>query len=341
MFKAFAIHKEMKKIIQILIIVTLISNNISAQFARFSDVSKEKYAEAELRKKNNVSRITRIEYSGSISSIDKQGQIKSVKEFDKNGDMVARYSKMNKGDSLYLRSRLEYDDSHRVTKIISYSENGIKQDSLVATFKDSTIQSEERFVNFTNSDYCLQSFQNGKLVYELSKKNGITKDSSHWQINTLGQRIKMEDYTNGKLNLIIEYENLTNLDYIERIFEANGKLRLKRYWKYDDQGNLLERIKYNSKEEVRTWYSYKYDCNGNNISAAVFDDVYKKLSFRDEKIYENNKLKEVIFFNSENIATRRINYFYDSNDMLFLEISETDFTVYKIEYSNKKIIGEL
>jgi len=329
------------KIFIISIISFFILNNINGQFARFSNVSKEEYEEAELRKKNNVSRITRIEYSGSISSIDNNnGQIDSVKEFDKNGDMVARYSKMDKRDSLYLTSRLEYDDYHRITKIISYSENGIKQDSLVAIFKDSIIQSEERFENFMNSDYCLQSFENGKLVYEVIKKNGITKDSSHWQINTLGQRIKMEDYTNGKLNLTIEYENLTDLDYIERIFEANGKLRLKRYWKYDNQGNLLERIKFNSKEEVTTWYSYKYDCNGNNISAAVFDDVHKKLSFRDEKIYENNKLKEVIFFNSENIATSRVNYFYDSNDMLFLEISksenkeisETDFTVYKIEY---------
>jgi hypothetical protein len=338
------LEKMKKNTIQIVCIIVLFSQNVHAQFARFSKVSKEDYKEAELRKKNNVSKVTTIIYLDSISyAEDENGKIDSVKEFDINGDMIKNYSKMDDKDSLYLRSKFEYDSFHRITKIIFFEENEIIQDSFIATFKDSVIYSEERFESFTSSDYCLQQFKDGSLIYEVIKKKGVTIDSSHYINNELGQHIKMEDYSRGRLNLTIEYENLTERDYIERIYEVNGTLRLKRYWKYDNDNNILERVEFNSKEVLTTWYSYKYDCNGNEIAGAVYDGPVRKLSFRDESKYESNKLKEVVNFNKENNISSRYIYHYDLNGLMVLEIykpedsgnvNNSEYRVFKIENRN-------
>lgn len=334
----------MKKIILIISVLILVPLHHNAQLARFSVVSKLKILEAEIRKKNKVSKITNIVYPDSTSYLEnKNGDIENIREYDLNGDMIKWYEKTEDKQSLYLSARYEYDESHRPIKIILLEENDEFQDSLIATYKDGLIYKEERFQNYVSSDYVLQQYENGKLLYEIEKKNEITMDSSHFFYNELGQQSLKENYFKGKLNYTIEYEYLTQKDYIERIYEINGSLRLKRYWKYDNFGHLLDRVEFNSDEKITTWYAYQYDSNGNVIMDGVFKGPQKKLSFKSEYLYEKNQLKQIILFDDGNIISGKYFYKYYKNGLEKLEIyhpgdteksSKSEYRFSKIEYRN-------
>jgi len=304
----------MKRTIFILIL-TIISNSLFCQIVRMSGTTLEEIENSEQRKSLGILKITTKEFCDSLSyNADINYKIQSVKEFNKNGDLIRVYSS-KKDSSIYLSGEYQYDDQHRRLTCQQYYESGKKGGTYNAIIKDSLIVGEKRNPSVMSIDSSYFSFySNGERVLDITYKNGAVKDSTFYTIEN-GKRVLAKKFYKGKLEYFIRYEYLTDEDYIERIFEKDTTLRLKRYWKYDSKSNLLDRVEYNKNEEITTWYSNVYNDEGLEIEGGVFKTAEKILSFRIEKIYKNSNLIMVSHFNEENELTSKSEYYYDSNGL--------------------------
>jgi hypothetical protein len=308
-----------------------------------SGTSAEEQVIAEKRKSLKIIKATTKEYSDSLSYIsDTNYKVQSIKEFNKNGDLVTVYSS-KKDSSIYLSAEYEYNNQHQRLICQHYYEDGQKGGFYEAIMSDSLIIGERRYPSVMSIDSSYFAFEtDGLRDYDITYKDGETKDSTVYT-NESGKRVLTKKYYKGKLEYFITFEYLTNDDYIERIFERDSTLRLKRYWKYGKDEKLLDRVEFNKDENITTWYSYTYDCHENEIESGVYKSMDKRLSFRSEKEYQKSNVTLVKHYNEENKLTSISEYFYDENGMNTLWISksykgekpEISF-IYKTEYEKRK-----
>ncbi len=319
----------------LLIIMLLISNLSFSQMMKLSETSVKAYEDAEKRKLSRVKKITTKKFKDSLSYLNNINfEIKKIEEYDANGDVEKRYSISKKGQ-VYLSAEYKHDDRHRMISFIEYHEDGGTGMRFKALFEDSILIAEKRYVNYQSHDssYCAYN-KKGNPTIEVKYQDGLPKDIDIWINDDEGNPKLSKSYSFRRLNKFrfikiwqlndfVEYEYLSNTDYIERIYESDSTFRMKRYWKYDNQNNLLDRIEYFGKEEISTWYSYKYDCNGNELNSAVYESYDKKLSFRSENIYKNDMLQESRNYNEKNELTSIERYFYDENGINHLWVFNT------------------
>lgn len=107
----------------------------------------------------------------------------------------------------------------------------------------------------------------------------------------------------------------------ESVLDTDGNLKLKRTFKYDNNGNKIEQetqtpYSHDPKRFMHTKYVYKYDNNNNKIGWYEEDNIVSSLSPVEMYKYDNNGniLEEKSF--SDGVLSVIIKYEYDNNENL-------------------------
>jgi hypothetical protein len=321
----------MKRFIFLLIIS--INSNISfSQLAKLSETTVNEYKEAEKRKFNRVKKITTKEFQDSLSYLNNfDYKILNIEEYDLNGDLSKFYCFSDDGE-IYLCTVYKHDEKHRMISYTDYLFNGQICGHFEAIFEDSFLTVEKRY---SQTDYCDSIFctynKKGNPKSQIMFQNGFPKDIQIWINDNKGNPKISKSYSLKVLGNLsfgelwqlehyIEYEYLSNMDYVERIYESDSTLRMKRYNKFDNHNNITDVIEFVGEEELITWYSYDYDEYGNEIKSAVYNSLDKKLDFKTENKYENGLLKEVYDYDKENKLVGIIRNYYNENGINILHV---------------------
>lgn len=81
--------------------------------------------------------------------------------------------------------------------------------------------------------------------------------------------------------------------------------------KYDDNGNKLEVIEYNSKGDIKTFTQFEYNEKGKVSKEMKIDPISKKPSRTIEYTYDNDKLVKEIVYNKKSEVSETSLYSYD------------------------------
>jgi hypothetical protein len=81
--------------------------------------------------------------------------------------------------------------------------------------------------------------------------------------------------------------------------------------KYDENGNKIEVIEYNSKGDIKNYLQYEYNEKGKVVKEMKIDALNKKPIKTIEFTYEDDKLTKEILYNKKNEVAETSVYTYD------------------------------
>lgn len=134
-------------------------------------------------------------------------------------------------------------------------------------------------------------------IYEkkIISKNGITK-KTHW--------VYGKHASSGYKSLEITFNKAG--DKLEEVtYRSTGKIALKRNYKYDARGNVIEYQSYDGTRDKITYKKFvKYDNYGNKVIEAGFDGVDR---FDNKYSYDSReRITEIKYFISDKLTERRV-----------------------------------
>ncbi len=129
--------------------------------------------------------------------------------------------------------------------------------------------------------------------------------------------------SDGSLSTVLTFEYMGDTISIQKCYINNNSYAGKRIRKFDNSGNLIKILDYNSKDILKGKSIYKYDNKGNNIQFFNYDSngklVYKsELYTYDDKGYIDSKTNIYKYDNKGNLIETTIKnivtkYEYDEN----------------------------
>ena len=276
---------------------------------------------------------------------------KSISSYDENGNELKceRYSSDKEGRlELDWVGEYEYDESDRkiVCKQYFYNKEG-----------------EEIVISFSQeSDYVYDN--DGKLSIEyLYDLDTGEKQLYLWithLYNAMGDEIETKSYgADGVLNKILRWEIIYdengNCIRNRQKDDFDGKILDDREWKYDDNGNIIEEVRYGENGDIYFWFASKYDDNGNIIEEVRYDengDITSKheneyVSIQtDESIVEEEVEEKKIVKTSDDEKLKFMKKLYDCMENKMYEnisaiISERDTMWTTIYYQDGKLVDKL
>lgn len=279
------------------LIFFLISNLVVSQHYAFIPETKYGLKQAAIRKNKKIRSIEGLSFKDTISYDDINNAKKLYKTvYNTSGKRIEKYSRKRKGLGLYLSTRFEYNNKGQLIAMFDLAETGEVIHKHLAKYKDSILILSESFMNSSGPwfDYSKKVYDSiGQPVYKIERENGKTIDSVFYHKNKLGKVITEEHFDEGELAYKIQYELLNEYDYIERIYEPDLSLRLKRYWKFSPKGIEIERVQYNSEESIKVIYKKEFNCEGKISSNLSLGPEFKilggsKYDYKDGKRFKQN-----------------------------------------------------
>ena len=231
-------------------------------------------------------------------------------EYNSDGKLIAEYRKKWKENGLYKSSEYQYNDQGQLITIIDLDESGRIDVKHKGYYKDTLLILTESFEKKADSwNKYYKRFYNihGKVDYKLDSKSisGIDSVKYHYNIN---KKLYLEEhFNNEELEYKITYERLNKFDYIERIYEPDGALRLKRYWKFSEEGLEIERVQYKSDESIDYVFKKEVDCKG-RVKANVTLDSDLQISDGGKNYFKNDRIIKTDFISKNNEVYGVIEY---------------------------------
>lgn len=248
---------------------------------------------------NACEKITEYNSDGTIYTIqtyntltyfdDGEVFVKREVKFDENGSAVVIKQSISEGlDDIILAGKGIYP-SHTLANVFEYDEYG-NITKIAQKLIDGTICNESYYKNNYDKD--------GNLVsIEYCDKDG----------NLTGTKTVLDKY--GR---VTEFVNVYN-DY--------GRTE----YKYDDNGNKIQAIRYNKYDEIISDVGYVYDENSNLLSVTIDGKI--------DREYENGVLKKSYVYDEEgNITGER---FFDEHGHLYLYILSGSYDPLGFEHKNE------
>ncbi len=209
----------------------------------------------------------------------------------------------------------ELDNSGNTIKEIKYNEFEEVEEIIENVYNDKGNLIEEKI--FLGEDEfserkTYENDENGRLKTEFIHYLDETIDTISYEYNSDGKIVKKvltdsEGVVENKE--IFDYKNGKEISYSS--YNEDDELVLERINGYDDSGNLLRTIYFNSEENEKYRIENTYDENNNLIKALKFnenDDLTEKLSYKYD---DKRRVIEVIAENqNENSLS---NFKYDDN----------------------------
>ncbi len=159
----------------------------------------------------------------------------------------------------------------------------------------------------------VQSFSNKKVENDRTKENlkANVKSYSEYYYEAVESLGNIEKGT-GNLYEQVGYDEKGNR--IESInYNSDGSLLSKETFKYDEKGNRIESIKYNSDLSLNSKATYKYDKKGNVIESNYRDSTSyeSKETFKYEFDKQGNWVQKICFVNGipNSILEREYEYY--------------------------------
>ena len=227
---------------------------------------------------------------GNISS-------KETWKYDEQGKLLESNSDSYYGDE-HSFLNCKYDEKgNKIEEIRGYDGHVTKQ-----TWKYDEKGNKIEYIRYDDET---MSIKNNMISYEEGERGNRVK--TIWYEYEFGETFNVERYYN-------EHEKLIEAIY----YGENGNISRKRTWKYDDKGNLIERIVYNSNSK-ETW---KYDDKGNLIEHIVHNskgNISRKRT-RKCKYDDKGNLIEHIEYNSKGNISWKNTSEYDNQGNLIEDI---------------------
>lgn len=241
--------------------------------------------------------------------------------------------------------------------IILYGFLLLELSSCIQEPKPKTFWEEEKLKGKVKS-ICSRNYEVKEKFGEIIKGEALTKSFSYCRyFNKKGYLIEQKGFDyEGKLDIKILYDVDKENNFTTGFTSYDEKDILISKVKYEPNKDLLieKVISYNKDSEVRYSQLYFYDENGNNIKQIHYDSegesefiyVYDKYNFLIESIYSVNKMKKVRnrFVNDVNghIKEHRI---FDENDAIIMhrvferEIDKMGNAIKVIMFENDKPVN--
>jgi len=125
-------------------------------------------------------------------------------------------------------------------------------------------------------------------------KNNIKK-KTHW--------VYGKSASSGYKSLEVSY-NRIGVVLEETTYRSNGRVSIKRNYKYDNKGNVIEYQSYDGQKDKITYKKFiKYDSRNNKLSEMGFDGVDR---FDNKYSYDaRGRLQEIRYYTSNKLVERR------------------------------------
>lgn len=124
--------------------------------------------------------------------------------------------------------------------------------------------------------------------------------------------------SNGSLRSISTFKSLNNNSVLESIFQPTGELKFKQIANFNDNGKLVEKIRFNLDGETLVRNLYLYDENGNRIEDKQYFNTDKDPSIKTEYKYDalGNKIEEYMYNPEDNLIAKWFSKYDDQNSLV-------------------------
>jgi antitoxin component YwqK of YwqJK toxin-antitoxin module len=187
---------------------------------------------------------------------------RTVKSYDKSGKETQSVEYGNR-DSIQSIARSSYKLSGRLQKILVYEPKDTLRRKLLIVFDRKRLMIERR-------EYDANGGQSGRYVFSYDASGNKTEEIHYYKDSSHRRCISREAFA---------YDSKDRL--IEESWYDNGSLRTKEVSKRDENGNLIEGIRYdgNGSIEERSTISYlEFDSHGNWVKANLKTKAKDKVS---------------------------------------------------------------
>ncbi len=183
-----------------------------------------------------------------------------------------------------LNSKEDYKNELVVTFIYNFNENGnIVHETKIDNFDEKNIYQTKK------------KYNNGRVLIEcVNIRDGQLTDSTIYKHNEKGELIEEFRYnSDGTIGQEITYMyNDRGNCILIKSRDGNEAKSSEEHKKYDNNGSVVERIRYNPYGlKTKDEYAFKYDKNGNEVE-EISD--YENGSFEDKKTFIYNDMEKEI-----------------------------------------------
>lgn len=240
------------------------------------------------------------------------------REFDEKGNLIELKAFRSNGN-LTSKSTFKYDDKGNRIEENSYNSEG-------NLTKKWTYKHDEKGNKIERKIYDSEGVLNFKVDFDYDENGNLLEENSYDSKDTYNGKIT---YQYDKKENVIERNNYDsegalnfkdNFDYNEngQMVEENSyiseDLDSKTTYMYDNKGNNIERISYNSDGRLDSKITYKHDDKGNIIEYNFYNSdgsLNKKRTHQYEYDKKGNWLREIISIDEKStyILEREYEYF--------------------------------
>lgn len=264
------------------------SGNVTKDISYAADGSVESYVEYENDTNGNCIKYTEYDADGMVTksveskydsnnnclesiSYDSDGNItdSSEYEFDDNGNEIKEtYVSTFEYDGTSMTFKgvfeYEYDDKNRKTKQTIYDEDGTTvtniyeyaYDSAGNQITETQYNADGSILSVTNKEY---DSDNNLMKDTASGVDGTEFMSQEYEYDDRGNMVKKtSNYYNLGSNSLVEYEYDADDRLVKQTSYSNGAIECISSMEYDDYGNNIKIIDYNSDETLSSIVEYDY-----------------------------------------------------------------------------------
>lgn len=275
----------MKKIILILLIMTINGQSIIAQKLKETDKKKNDLGEYNL--KGEVKSLREFSYVafeklGEIIKGERKNDFEVARIFNKKGFCIEYYT-YNSNEELNTKIISEFNNKDNIVETNIYEPDGTLSSKTTFKYDDNNniIESYSYYYLYDNLMKQTNEYDiNGNLIEHnmYSGFNDLTKNvieynlfiTETYKYDEKGNQI---EYNLGDSKWKLKYDDQGN-EIESNIYDSTGNLEKKRTSKYDNTGNLIEFIKYNPEGvlEIKYNFKYEYDEKDNWVKMIEFEN---------------------------------------------------------------------
>ena len=184
--------------------------------------------------------------------------------------------------------------------------------------------------------------KDGEIVIGKRAKPSWKKDS-YRGFNRKGELTEELVYnTDGSLRSISTLKTINKNSVSESIFKPSGELKFRQISNYNDNGKLVEKVRFNLDGETLVRNLYRYDENGNRIEDLQYFNTNENPSIKTTYKYDElgNKVEEFMYNPEDRLIAKWLSKYNDQNSLVeenyyYADGSLSAQEVYSYEFDKK------